>query len=358
MSDKENNQASVKEEEIDLGKLFSLIGNAFSKLFKAIGVLLKEVFHYLILLLLFIREHIVKLGVAIVLGMSIGFVLDYTTPNNYSYDMIIEPNYESIHQIFEKVEYYNVLIEQEDSIGLSKEFEISYDNANSLREFVLTPYETKKDQILAFDAFIKKTDTLTQEYFSFNDFVGEGPSQFDSRRYAYRIYSSSPHQDLFADKILAEIEKNPTIQKKKEIKLMTLKLDSLAVRINLAEIDSLRSLYKTVTLLDANKEATPASGTYLDFSKESKSNNNDLELFKISKALNERLIEIEKQKETSVEVVNVITTFNPVGNNRKPTFIESGKFKFGVFFGGAMLTYLLLIRLNTYLVRYREQNNN
>ena len=55
MSDKENKTPiTVKEEEIDLGKLFSLIGNAFSKLFNNIGLLLKVLFHYFILLLIFL----------------------------------------------------------------------------------------------------------------------------------------------------------------------------------------------------------------------------------------------------------------------------------------------------------------
>jgi hypothetical protein len=46
-------------------------------------------------------------------------------PDKYSYDMIIEPNYGSIDQVFEKMEYYNVLIEEKDSIRLHKEFNIS-----------------------------------------------------------------------------------------------------------------------------------------------------------------------------------------------------------------------------------------
>lgn len=357
MSDQENkNPIGVKEEEIDLGKLFSLIGNAFSKFFKFVGGLLKGVFHYFIVLLLFLKEHIVKIAIATVLGYSIGFVLDYIASNEYSYDMIIEPNYESVHQIFERMEYFNVLIQEEDSIALSKEFDISYSDANSLLSFALTPYETKKDQILAYDAFIKKTDTLTQELFTFSDFNGEGTSQFDSRRYAYRILSTNVHLKLFGDKIITDIERSPTVKKKREIKLMTLKLDSISARISLAEIDSLRGLYKKISLLEVGKETGPASSTYLDFSKESKSNNNDLALFKLSKELNQKLVDIEKEKETSIDIVRVITNFNPVGNNRKPTFLESDKFQYGSFFGGFVIVFLLLKRLNIYLVKYKEQS--
>ena len=360
MSDKGNkNPITVKEEEIDLGKLFSLIGNAFSKLFKFLGILLKGIFHYLILLLIFLREHLVKLGISIALGVTVGFVFDYISPNKYSYDMIIEPNYESIHQIFEKVEYYNVLINEEDSIALSKHFGISFHEANSLVKFELNAYETKKDQIMAYDEFIKNTDTLTQYYFSFSDFASEGPSQFDSKRYIYRIYSEINNLLIvnYEKQILEDVEKNVTIQKRKKIKLYTLKLDSLAARGSLREIDSLRNLYKKVTLLELENEQLPnSSSTYLDFSKNAETKNNDLALFNISKELNNKLIEIERAKETSTDVVNVITDFNPVGNNRKLSFIESKEFILGVWFGGVVLAFLLLKRLNIYLSRYKEQN--
>jgi len=359
MSEQENKTPiTVKEEEIDLGKLFSLIGNAFSKLFKTIGALLKGVFHYLIVLLLFIKEHIVKLGIAIVLGLSIGYVLDSISSDKYSYDMIIEPNYESIHQIFEKAEHYNVLVQQRDSVALSEHFGISYFEANSLVSFKLNPYETKKDQIMAYDEFIKNTDTLTQQYFSFADFAVDGPSQFDSKKYGYRITSKINNLEIvnYGKKILEDVEMNPTIQKKKRIRLYTLKLDSISARQQLEEIDSLRSLYKKVTLLEVEKEQLPnSSSTYLDFSKNAETKNNDLALFNISKQLNEKLIEIEKAKVTSEDVVNVITDFNPLGNNRGK-ISDSYMVLLAYIFGGAMLFYLLLIRLNAYLVKYKEQN--
>ncbi|MDC9724256.1 MAG: hypothetical protein PSN34_16015, partial [Urechidicola sp.] len=346
---------TVKEEEIDLGKLFSLIGNAFSKLFSFIGNLLKGVFHYLVILLIFLKENILKIGISIILGASIGFVLDYITPPSYTYDMIIEPNYKSIDQIYEKTEYYNVLVSNKDSMILKESFNISYKSANSIVGFELNPYETRKDQILAYDAFLKTTDTLTHEYFTFNDFISDRVSKFDSKRYIYRITSTSPNMELFGDEILADIEKNPTIQKRKRIQLSTLKLDSIAARLALREIDSLRNLYKKVTLLEVEKEVSPnSSSTYLDFSKESKSNNNDLELFKISKSLNADLVEIESKKETSEDIINVITTFNSSGK-KEGVFYETKMFLLGRLFGGIMLIFILLKKLNGYLTRYKEQ---
>lgn len=354
MDEKEfKNPITVKEEEIDLGKLFSLIGNAFSNLFRFIGKLLKGIFHYLVLLLILIKEHFIKIFTAIILGVVIGSVIDYEIPDKYTYDMIIEPNYNSIHQIFEKMEYYNVLIDEQDTIALHNKFNISFEEAKSLVSFELEPYETKKDQILAYDEFIKDIDTATQRYFSFADFTKEKTSKFDSKRYVYRIISKINNLTLFRDKILSDIEKNPTLQEERRIKLSTLKLDSTRIWNALNEINSLRELNKKATLLEVEKSGiTP--NTYIDFSKES-NKNNDIELFTIESRLNKRLVELEKEKETSSNIVTVITSFNPAGANRG-TLTDSFKFFLGYLFGGIVLVFFLLKGLNQYLIDYKNKN--
>lgn len=345
---------TVKEEEIDLGKLFSTIGNAINKVFKLIGKGLKSIFHFLILILIYLKEHFVKLLIAIILGGSIGFVIDSTIPVKYTYDMIIEPNYGSVYQIFEKIEYYNVLIDENDSIALSQEFNISFREANSLVSFSLNPFETKKDQILAYDEFIKTTDTLTQQFFTFRDFVGDGTSEFDSKKYVFRLTSEINDLSLFGDIIIRDIESNANLQKKKRITLSTLKLDSLAAVNSLEKIDKLRELYEKVTLLEVEKESTPSSGTYVDFSKGNDTKNNDITLFNISKDLNNRLIEIEREKEAKGEIINIITPFNPMGANRG-TLVDSYMVILGGIFVSSVLLFLLLRNLNQYLIQYRKQ---
>lgn len=348
------NPITVKEEEIDLVKLFSLIGNSFSRLFKFFEKLLKYLFHSLIIILIFIRDNIVKIFIVTMLGASIGFVFDYISPKEYTYDMIIQPNFKSIDQVYEKMEYYNVLVENEDTLKLSELFNITLSSSKSIKGFELLPYETRKDQILAYDSFLKDTDTLTHEYFSFHDFMTDRVSKFDSKTYIYRIISTHPNMELFGDVILSDIENNPTIQKRKRIFKNTLMLDSIAARNSLKDIDSLRSLYKRVTLAEVERQTVPNSSTYVDFSKESESKNNDLELFTISKELNKKLIEIESQKETSEDIVNVITTFNPSGREIK-VFFETKMFLLGIIFGGALLSFILLKYLNIYLIEYKNK---
>ena len=45
---------NIPEEEIDLGTLFNQIGKMFSSFFAFIGNIFKSIYHYLILLILFV----------------------------------------------------------------------------------------------------------------------------------------------------------------------------------------------------------------------------------------------------------------------------------------------------------------
>ena len=356
MSDKEyKNPITVKEEEIDLGKLFEMIGKTFQKLFNFIFFILKEAFHFLILILIFIKNHIFKVFLAAFLGALLGFGIDYISPQEYTYDMLIEPNYKSIDEVYEKLEYYNVLIDLDDSISLAKEFNISYNLANKISSFELVPYESEKDQILAYDNFIKATDTLTHKLFSFKDFRGIGTSKLDSRLYVYRMKSYLPYFPSLEKQILTAIGENELLKKRRKIQKNTIKLDSIATRIALKDIDSLRSLYKKVTLLEVNKSYESSASTYIDFAKES-SSNNDVAFFKITKSLNENLIKLEVKKETTDNIINVISSFNPAGK-KTGTFFQTKMYNLGLLFSLIMTGLILVIKFNKYLKSYQANNN-
>ncbi|PHR73266.1 MAG: hypothetical protein COA67_03645 [Lutibacter sp.] len=352
---KKSAEKSVKtsDEEIDLGKLFSLIGNAFSKLFDFIAKLLKDAFHFLILSLIFLKGHLLKLLIAVVLGAFSGFYGDYTSSSKYTYDMIIQPNYRAIDQIYESMEYYNVLIKQRDTIILSEKFDIPYKTAKNLVEFQLISYDTEKDKLLAYDDFIRNTDTVTHENFSYSIFKGDKASKFDSDKYTFRIVSLDNKLKSFEKTIISDVEKNASLQNKIRIAQNILKLDSLAARKAIRDANSLRGFYKEVVLLNAEKSKS-ATGTHIDFSKESNTNN-DIQLFEIVKGLNEKLIETEKEKERSENIVNVITSFNPSGK-QVGTLYETKMFRWGVFSGGLVLFFILIKLLNKYLKKY-ELNN-
>lgn len=351
MGKKKNKKA--QDEEVDLIKIFSLIGNAFSSLFNFIEKLFKKTFHYTILLLIFIKNNLKNFGIAAFLGIIFGFFIDVKSPDIYAYDMIFEPNYGSRYQVMEKVEYYNVLIDEKDSITLSKEFEISYEQANSLVEFKLKPYETETEQILEYNELLKQTDTVIHKLVNFKGFrEGKLSLKSKSKRYVYRLKSTLDMLPNFKEKIIFDIEKNPTLQKEKKINLEVLTLNSQILKTELKEVDSLRKLYRYVKLLSAEKERK-SNGTYIDFSKEGNTKNDDIKLFDISETLNKKIILNEIAKKRGEEIINIITEFNSSGKNI--TALENSyKVIFASIFVGFVLIFLLLKKLNKFLINYKK----
>ena len=65
------------EEEVDLGSLFVIIGKGFNHLFNFIGSIFKGIFHFLIITLIFFKQHFLKILASGLLGFIFGAYLDY-----------------------------------------------------------------------------------------------------------------------------------------------------------------------------------------------------------------------------------------------------------------------------------------
>ena len=77
MADNNNMQ---QNEEVDLGKLFQVIGKGFKNLFNSIGSFLKAILHYIILTLIFFKKNVIVIGGATILGFISGYLLEMNKP--------------------------------------------------------------------------------------------------------------------------------------------------------------------------------------------------------------------------------------------------------------------------------------
>jgi hypothetical protein len=89
-TDQKNN-----EEEVDLGSLFIIIGRGFSKFFNFIGNIFKGIFHGIISTLIFLKDNIIKIGVATFIGMVLGIFLEVKKGDTYESELLLEPNFKS-----------------------------------------------------------------------------------------------------------------------------------------------------------------------------------------------------------------------------------------------------------------------
>src|SRR5690606_30883093 len=140
MANPQPNPNNTASEEIDLGQLFQLIGNAFKKLFRFIGDIFKGIFHIVILFLLFLQKHFIKFVIVAAIGLALGIYLDMVKQPKYISTMVVEPNFNSVQQLYNNINFYNELAEAEDSLALADVFDISAQEASFIKELRVESY--------------------------------------------------------------------------------------------------------------------------------------------------------------------------------------------------------------------------
>ena len=213
MSTKKQNN----DEEVDLGSLFTVIGKGFKNFFNFIGNIFKGVFHRLILILLFLKLHILKFSVAVLIGGIVGFFLESNKETKFSSNLIVKPNFESTQLLYENINYYNDLVKQQNTKHLASIFKIDTSKAAALRKFEITPLMNSNDIINAYDNFILEVDTLTVKSYDFDNFE----SSFTDFDYLVNnIEVQATVSNIFSEleiTIINSIEKNTFFNKIKNL---------------------------------------------------------------------------------------------------------------------------------------------
>jgi len=343
------NQQNKNEEEVDLGSLFVIIGRGFRNFFNFIGNIFKGIFHFIILILIFLKTNIVKIVIAAIIGGVIGAFIEFKKMDSYESEMLVQPNFKSGRQLYNNVNYYNDLVKQKDTASLENTFSISKKYAASLKKFTIEPIKTENDIINAYDDFVLEVDTTTVKSYTYDEFKSSF-SEYDYK--VHKINVIATKNDVFTkldDVIISSIVKNKYFNRVKELTNENLNRTDSVLRQNLGQIDSLRKVYMQVMLDEAKKET---SGTSIDLGGE-KRTTKELELFTTNKNINRDLKDIAEDKSEKYEVVNVISNFQPIGkkiDEIKKNYI----FLFALVFALLAIVFVLLQSLNQYLNNYKK----
>ena len=337
------------EEEVDLGSLFVIIGKGFNHLFNFIGSVFKGIFHFLIITLIFFKQHFLKILTAGLLGFILGAYLDYNKGVIYESKMIVKPNFYSTKQLYGNILFYNVLVNQKEYKLLMETFQISQEEAESLRGFSIKPIINENDIIISYDELAVSVDTLAIKDYNIESFK-ESFTNYDY--FTHEIKVTSTQNKIFKkfDKIiLSSILENDYFKNVKESENSNLDRSYNLYDKNISQIDTLRKVYEKVLLEDAKNSS---SGTNINMSGEIK-NHADIELFKINRNLDSYLTEISEEKSEKDKIINVISSFQKVGNV-SGGILKSSKFIYFSLGFIAMLLFLLLMKLNTFLDKYNK----
>jgi hypothetical protein len=337
------------EEEVDLGSLFVIIGKGFSKFFNFIGNIFSGIFHILISILVFLKQNILKIGIAAIIGGGLGVFLEVKKVDNYSSDLLVKPNFKSARQLYNNVNYYNDLVKQKDIRGISTTFKIDEETAASLKSFKIEPIITENDIISSYNDFVLAVDTATVKSYSYDEF------KLSFSDYDYKVHQINvvaDKNDVF-DKldevILSSVVKNKYYNRIKELTNENLDRTDSLLRQNLVQVDSLRRVYMQVMLEEAKKQS---NGTNIDLGGE-KRTTKELELFETNRKINSELEAIVRGKSEKYEVINVISNFQPIGTEVKG-ITKNMVFQLSVLGALLMILVLLLLKINSYLNNYKK----
>jgi hypothetical protein len=336
-------------DEVDLGSLFVIIGKGFSNFFNFIGTIFKGLFHVVISLLIFLKENSIKIGIATVIGLVAGFVADSNKEKEYSSNLLVEPNFKSARQLYNNINFYNDLVQQNDTLALKNIFKLDKETAGSLKNFTIEPIINNNDIINAYNDFVLEVDTATVSSYTFDEFR----NSFNYLDYKiHKINVVAEKNDVFDkldDVILSSVFKNKYFNRIKKFSNENLNRTDSLLRQNLVQVDSLRRVYMQVMLAEAKKTS---SGTSIDLGGGNRITK-ELELFETNRELNDELTEVASEKFNKYEVINVISNFQPVGSEVKG-ITKNAAFQLSILGVFLMIVVLVFLKVNKYLENYKK----
>lgn len=350
MNDQAPKQQASSTEEVDLGKLFQMIGNGFKKLFRFIGDIFKGIFKLIILFLLFLQKHSIKFAIAGFLGLAIGIYLDLNKEPEYLSTMVIEPNFNSVQQLYNNINFYNELAEAKDSVTLAEALNINSKEAASIKEFTVESYSDENQKVLLFDKFVRTLDTTTQKAIDMEAYL-KNFNSFDARFHTISMTATNNSiGKSIQPAIINSISRNDYFNLQKDISDTNIKLQDSLYSKQITEIDSLQLLYKRVMLKEADKAM---QGTNINLGENGGKENKELSLINKMEELKNNLVRLNEEKANKSSILNVISAFPRKGVEIKG-ILKSYKFLIPALF--ILLTgfILTLLSLNNYLKTYKK----
>ena len=309
----ENLPTQPTSEEVDLGQLFNLIGNAFNKLFKFIGSIFKVLFSVLIYALKAIIENYKILLISMIIAGILGYGLERIRPNIYDSQMLVKPYFDSKYQLVTNINYYNALIEDEDYDKITKIFDIQKEDAEQLIEFEISPGpETENDRVIEYDRFIKAIDSVRAQDISYDDFV-ENRSIYSGSFFQINVRSFK--KDIFRS---LEDGLNSTFTNTYSIKKMQkrdslIAIDKQRILKSIHQVDSLKTVYIKVMQEESNSgggNITLKDGMSLV---QERVKTREYELLNKELELRRALTKLESQKVEEDVYFDTLSSFQDVG---------------------------------------------
>ncbi|NNL16808.1 MAG: hypothetical protein HKO81_09235 [Flavobacteriaceae bacterium] len=304
-------------EEVDLGQLFNLIGNAFNRLFNFIASIFKGLYHVLLMLLIHVYKRIKWYAIAILLGFIIGYTFDKLSDDLYGANVYLETNYKSTRQAYEVIRNFHQLTVDKDTLELSKRLNISTKEASSLKGFYIEPDLDENVMMIKYVEYKKGLDSIAREESTYKGFK-ESLSAYSFPIHMIGVVSTDKFiYKKLKSKLIEEIINNEFLTELKEVYLKNLDQREIDIDREIKILDSLKTEYLKIRIQESSKEIPIGSGTNILMGGTSADPN---AIIKDETVLVNRIYELENEKQTiatnriqNKNLVNVISDFPDSG---------------------------------------------
>ena len=303
-----NSNTSNNSEEVDLGKLFKLIGNVFDRFFNFIGSIFKNIFLAFVWCIFLVRKRIIALAIATVFGLIIGAFSQKTAAPKYESSVTVVQNYPTGENLYNSVGYYNDLLRQQDYETLGAVLDLDLEKTKSILEFNVEPVVSENNKLVAFDKYIKQLDSLAASKIEYEDFLVNN-EDYTHKYQQIRIESSERNsfKSVF-ENIVKSINSNPFFineQRKDTVELTQIKS---ALEKALDESKALQATYKKVLEQGIDSDQAKSSEIGITFEGSSEvEKTKEFDLYQSDLRLRAQLVEVERELLDKQYIVEMIS---------------------------------------------------
>ena len=346
-------QQEPQSEEVDLGQLFKLIGNAFQRFFDFIASIFKGAYKVILLLLIHIYKRIVWYAGALFIGVVVGFIVDKTSDKMYGANMFIQTNFNSARQVYENVkQFHQLAYEDKDTLELAKRLNISPAEASHLKGFYLEPDLDENEMAEMYSNFYIRLDSLSRVTMTF-DLYKESLTPYNYT--IHKLGVASTDKSIYKkieDAFTLQLSNNEYLKELVSVNRQNLVKEEQTLSQQVEKTDSLVQEYLKIRVNQSQKELIPGSGTNLYMGDAESST-----LIMDESMVIEKRLALERQKRRvnldlveQKNVVNVLAGFPNSGYDIS-VWTDKMKFVFPIILFALTLIIFTFLGLKSFLER-------
>jgi hypothetical protein len=293
-------------EEVDLGQLFKLLGDAFERFFKLVSSVLGKLFMAFVWTVFFIKKNILKLAIAGILGFGVALIKEKLTGPVYSSTVTVRQNYDSGENLYDIIGYYNSLVERQNSTSLGSTLNLNEQQIKTIIGFEVAPIVNENTRIKDYNDYIKGLDSTLASSIDYETYI-ENTQEYDYSNQKISIVTNDVInlEEVF-NKIIDNINTTAYFKRQQEKDLNQLSNRETAIKQSLEESRGLQETYKKV--LEAKEQQQKGSQTSVTVEGSgSVKQTKEFELFENDLTLRRELVEIERSKEDKKQITEILS---------------------------------------------------